>query len=473
MAARLLGTFGAFEAVARIIAARAALSCLGVGRAYDPVVSKGPPLNLHPRTVVVLGYLIYSLVGWALLCLPWSAESDIRSLDHLFTSVSAVSTTGLVTESTTRYSGFGQLVILLLIQLGALGYMTMSSFVLLARSEHLPRWRTEVSRTTFGIPSKFAVGEFIRAVVIFSVICETVGACVLYPMFADAGSDQPLWDAIFHSVSAFGTAGFSVRPEGATIFATHYGGSLTLAALSYAGAIGFIVWVDLYFRFRGRSHNLTFTSKIILRFSIFIAVGGTLLLSAVEPSLADLPAHERVLQAFFQTMTATTTVGFNSVDIGGLAPWSLLFLLALMVFGASPSGTGGGLKLTTLSALYANVHSTLKSRSSVRFWKREVPQPRLQAAHAALSYFFVVWLVSTFLLMLTTDADPMALMFESASALGTVGISMGVTGDLTPLSRFVVIVLMFIGRIGVLTFGLVTAFQDETREEESDNELIL
>ncbi|RMA43223.1 TrkH family potassium uptake protein [Rhodophyticola porphyridii] len=428
----------------------------------------------HPAKLLLLGYLLYTAFGWFLLSLPLAHEVPVSVLDALFIASSAVSTTGLVTvDPGSSFSWFGEGVIILLIQVGGLGYMTIGSFALLAFQDRLSRVRSRTIKAEFSLPEDFSVRGFLSAVVIFTFVVQSVGAIILYLAFLAEGVDNPLWSAIFHAISAFCTAGFSLNSSSFEMMQANTTVVLTLSALSILGAVGFLIVVDAWRNLTGGARHLGFTSKVILRVTFWLLAGGTVLFYVADASIAELSPWDRLLAAFFQVMTATTTVGFNTWPIGEISMAGLVVLMGLMVIGASPAGTGGGLKTTTLAALFGLVRSTLKGRDEVRLAKRRVPAERLQSATAALAYYVALLFVALFLLGLTeAGADFEVLMFEAISAMGTVGLSMGITGDLSPLGKLVVIVLMIAGRVGILTFGIAVAAHDETREEEADNNLI-
>lgn len=428
---------------------------------------------LDPARALLGGYLLYVLTGWALLATPMAQTTPVAALDTLFIATSAVSTTGLVTvDPGTSFTLFGEIVILALIQLGGIGYMTFGSFVVLALRHRMTPFRERMTRTAFALPSDFRIGQFIRRVVAYTLIVEAIGAAALYAFFSAAGEPAPLWSAIFHSVSAFCTAGFSLYPDSFEGYSDHVGVLLTLSALSVLGAVGFIVMTEVW-TYGRRKGRLSFTSKTILKATGVFLLVGTALLFLAEPTLQSAPPEQRLLSAFFQTMTAATTVGFNSEPIGALAPATLIVLFVLMAFGASPSGTGGGLKSTTAATLWATMISVLKRRSSVRLDKRTVPTERLNQAAASLTFYLLVLCLATFCLLLTETAALEDILFEAISALGTVGLSTGLTGDLSPLGKLIVILLMVMGRLGVLTFGIAIVQRDETPEEERDNEIVL
>jgi len=220
----------------------------------------------NPVKLVLFGYIFYIIFGWIMLSIPFSTVNSVGSLDNLFISTSAVSTTGLTTVSVSdNYTFFGELIILLLIQLGGIGYMTFSSFVILTRKKKLPENVSEVSKTVFSIPQNFVIEKFIYSVIFFTLIIETIGAFILYFIFTSIGVDNAIWQAIFHSISAFCTAGFSLFNNSFMSFYNDFWFNLTIAGLSFSGAIGFIVFVDYWRKIRGKTKSITLTSKIILR----------------------------------------------------------------------------------------------------------------------------------------------------------------------------------------------------------------
>lgn len=428
---------------------------------------------MHTAKLALLGYLLYIVAGWALLCLPWSQQQPVGVLDNLFVATSAISTTGLVTVSVSdSYTLLGELVVLALIQLGGIGYMTFGSFVILSRRGELSATREGVARTVFTLPKTFRIDKFIRSVIVFTAIIEILGAAMLYPVFRHSGEPNALWNAIFHSVSAFCTAGFGLYNSSFETYAADAWLNITVALLSYLGAIGFIVCVDCWRLFRGKVRQITLTSKIILWSTFWLSLIGTGLLFVGEPTLQGKPADQRLLAAFFQAMTAMTTVGFNTIPIAPLSKASLLVITLLMIIGASPSGTGGGLKSTTFSAIVGVMRSAIRGRNEVRFWGRPVPLERVWTAIASLGFYMMMLALGTYLLDLTETARFDEILFEAASALGTVGLSTGITPNLTHLGKLVVTFLMFCGRLGPLTFGIALFFR-RTREAASDSDLAI
>lgn len=427
--------------------------------------------SLHPVTIAFFGYISYIIFGWILLSLPFMQVTDIPPLDNLFTSASAVSTTGLSTISISdSYSFLGEIVVLILIQLGGIGYMTFSSFIILSGKKELSQERSEVLNTIFSLPKNFVVNKFIKSVVTFTIIIEFIGAVFLFFIFRASGTPNPLWSAIFHSISAFCTAGFSLYNNSFESFANNFWLNLVISVLSYSGGIGFIVFVDIWRMIRGKVEKITLTSKIILHTTFWLSIIGTLNIFLTESSIQQFSPDERLIASFFQTMTAMTTVGFNTIPISSITRASIILVTVLMIIGASPSGTGGGIKSTTLSAMLGVTGSVLRGDMKVSFLKNEVPNERIWTATATFCFYISFLLLGVYLLELTESFRFEQIVFEAASALGTVGLSMGITGNLTNLGKIILIFLMFIGRVGPLTFGMVLFLKKDIfyRKDEKD-----
>ena len=429
--------------------------------------------RVRPAKWVLLGYAWYILIGWVLLCMPFSVKvPGVSPLDHLFTATSAVSTTGLTTVSVSdTYTLIGQLIVLSLIQLGGIGYMTFGSFIILAGKRTLTETRVGVSRAVFSLPESLNLAQFIKGVIVFTFVIELIGALSLYGVFRAAGQADAVWSSVFHSISSFCTAGFSLYNSSFETYKDNFWLHLVVGGLSYIGAIGFIVCLDCWNTVSGRVGAITLTSKIILWTTCSMTVVGTLLIAVGEPSLGDQPLDVRILEAFFQAMTAMTTVGFNTVGIGGLSKATVLVLIVLMVIGSSPSGTGGGLKCTTFSAFLGVMRSAIRGRQEVRFWDRPIPVERVWTAVASVGFYLMALILGTYLLDMTEASRFDQNFFEAASALGTVGLSMGITGALTNVGKVIVILLMFCGRLGPLTFGMALFGRSEESRIKRDSDL--
>lgn len=426
-------------------------------------------ISSTPQRQLTMGYLSYFLIGGLLLCLPFMTHDGAPLLDNLFTSMSAISTTGLSTvDVATVYTFWGQLTILLLIQLGGIGYMTLSTFVMYRITRHFVGMRAKAFQKQFAMLESVTAGNLVTNIVLYTFLFEAVGALTLYGIFLHEGVSQPLWSAVFHSVSAFCTAGFSIYSDNLMQFTTNVPVNLVIMTLSYAGAMGFIVISDLWRKLTRRGYCITFTTKVIVCITVGITLWGTFHLYLFEPSFAGFMPGDRLLVSLFQTMSAMTTVGYNTIDVNALMPVSLFVLTVVMYIGASPSGTGGGLKSTTVSAVFAYVKSRLGLRREVTLAGRRIPDYRIYDALTIFVFYTVILFTGTYLLTLIESGrmEFLDLMFEAASALGTVGLSSGVCFLLSAGGKVILIVLMFIGRVGVLTIGNAVLMQPGITESE-------
>lgn len=417
--------------------------------------------------VVTLGYVIITLIGSFFLSLPFAQKIPSSYIDHLFIATSAISTTGLTTVSVwDNYTLFGQLIIALLIQIGGIGYMTLASFVVMMGTKKITPVNKMLIRSQFGLPDDFNLYKFVPAVIQFSFITEFIGAVCLYFIFAHHGVVQPLWSAVFHSISAFCTAGFSLYNNNFENFYHDTGLNILISVLSYVGAMGFILAIDVWESWvvRRRPH-ITYTSEIIIVFTLILGVLGTVDIFFTEPSISQFSFSDRLWASIFQSMSAFTTVGFNTIPIAKLSHSVLYLLVVLMIIGSSPAGTGGGIKSTTVVAIYAQIIAAFKGRKEVIFLGRKIPDYRIHLANAAFSLYFMVLCIGVYLLTITETTPVFDLFFEAASALGTVGLSMGITANLTFWGKCIISALMFIGRAGPLSFGISFFFNQSAAKE--------
>ena len=409
-------------------------------------------LRFTPFKLLTFGFFTYVLLGLVAVSLPWATKADISFVDNLFNVVSAMSTTGLAAGVVAeRYSLFGQIVFLVLIQLGAIGYMTLTSCLILARGDQLSQTRIRILGVEFALPEGLEIRNFVVAIVFYTVLIESAGAFVLGHRFNALGIETPYWQGLFHSVSAFGTAGFSLLPNGLEPFRDDIPVNLTVMALCMLGAIGFIIPVDLWSRMTGKRKEITFTSKVILLLSAAIVLLGGLVYWICEGNTD----FNNLLTAIFQIVQASSTAGFNTVPVSALNPATLVLMIFVMMIGASPSGTGGGIKNTTVSVMIGIVLSVLRGHPErITFMRRTIPPSRIFSAVAVIIVYIHVAIFTIFILCLTESASFLDLSFEAVSALGTVGLSTGITNDLTDMGKLILTATMFIGRIGPLTLGL-------------------
>lgn len=403
---------------------------------------------------LVWGFFLYTFFGLCILSIPIFHKIDVSFIDNLFTTTSAISTTGLVTVSIfDTYNFFGQLIVLLLFQIGGIGYMTLTTYYLLLTTKRITHWHSKLIGTEFTLPKTIKINDFIKSVITFTLIMEILGAIAFYVAFQkDIPTLKAIWFAIFHSISAFCTAGFSLFNDS---FMSYQGDTFVntiISVLAIAGSLGFIVITDVWYRLSGKAKTISFTTKIIVYGFMVLLLFGTSITYFNEP-LTSLNEKGGFMLAFFQSMTSMTTVGFNTVDTGQLSLPILLLVVFLMYIGASPSGTAGGMKITTLTSMIAILKSRLFGQKKITLFNRAIPFDRLYVATSTFMLYTSLIFLFTFLLSFTEKFSFAELLFEVASSLGTVGLSTGITGNLSTLGKLMIIILMFIGRVGVLTFG--------------------
>lgn len=427
-----------------------------------------------PQRQLLTAFWGYTVIGVALLYLPFASVGDISFIDHLFTVVSAVSTTGLSTvDVATQYTFFGQLVIILIIQMGGLGYMTLSAFVMLKLTGRCGPANSKMFHQQFAFPNTMDLRTMLRSTVYYTFLFELVGFLLLCPYFLCTGVEQPVWSAIFHTISAFCTAGFSIYTDSLTRFQTDIYVNVVILSLSIMGAMGFIMMTDIAKKFSQKNYKITFTTKVILTITGGLALWSTLHLFFCENSFQHMPVWDRFMVSFFQSVSGMTTVGYNTVDVSQTTHISMLILALTMFIGASPSGTGGGLKSTTLSAIYAYTISKLSMRKEVSLCGNVIPKFRVEIAlTTAFAYTFLFFIGVYVMSLFEPDrTDFLSLAFEAASAVATAGLTSGVLTDISTGSKVVLILLMFIGRVGVITFGNAVLVHTPKRQPEEKDDM--
>lgn len=430
----------------------------------------------YPQRQLLFGYLVYSILGALILSLPFCCRDSISIVDNLFSSVSALSTTGLSTvDVSSDYTFLGQLIILLLIQLGGLGYMTFSSYVMFRLTRHLGTNEARMFHAQFSFPDKMQSDNMLGNIVNFALAFEIMGVLLLYPYFLLHDVDNPLWSALFHSVSAFCTAGFSIFSDNLMQFQTDWYVNFVVAILSYMGAMGFIMMTDVLRKLRHHDYRISFTTKVIAVITTGLTIWSTLHLFFFEPTLQGLPTTDRLLASWFHSMSAITTVGFNTIDTSTVCAVTMIVLSFSMYIGASPSGTGGGLKSTTLSALYAYTKNKLGLRKDISLAGNKVPTYRVDAALTTAVFYTLILAVGIYLLTLFEGdrQNFLDLVFEATSALATAGLSSGILSSICIGSKLVLIVLMFIGRVGVITLGNVMLVRASAESAKRRSDLVV
>lgn len=432
----------------------------------------------HPSQVVAAGFATVILMGTVLLWLPIAAESGQRTgfVDALFTSTSAVCVTGLIVVDTPgHWSTFGEVVILVLIQAGGLGIMTLATVLTVLVARRLGLRGRLLAQAETKAQGLSGIGRMVRNIVLFSLISEAVVAVALTVRFA-VGYPQPfgraIYDGVFHAISAFNNAGFSLNSDSLMRYVTDPWVSLTVAVAVIVGGLGFPVVFELARGWR-RPSQWSVLTRLTVTLTVALLVLGTVVITAAEASnpdtLGPLSGPGRLLAGFFHS-AMSRTAGFNSVDTTALRPESLFATDLLMFIGGGSAGTAGGIKVTTFGLLAFVIWSEMRGETRVNVGRRRVPETnQRQALGIALLGIGAVAL-SVFLLLAMTQHALDLVLFEAVSAFGTVGLSAGITGDLPPAAEVLLIVLMFLGRVGPLTLASALALRQRLRRFELPEE---
>lgn len=419
-------------------------------------------LELKPAQLMLTGFLAAIGVGTVLLMLPAATVSGARMplIDAAFTATSAICVTGLIVEDTATYfTLYGQLVILALIQIGGLGIMTFSVSLAVLLGKKMGVGQRAALRDALDHDTLAGVRRLIRFIVLMTFGFELVGGVCLFLSWHGRFDSVPLaiYHSFFHAISAFCNAGFSTFSGSLMQFQHNAGVNVSICGLIIFGGLGFAVIQGLLGVFRARlgrgpGNRIRLQMRIVLRMTFFLILVGAALVLVTEwtGQLEGLRTNSRVLSAFFQSVTARTA-GFNTMDIGALSSATLFLTIVLMFIGASPGSTGGGIKTTTVVCLWAAVVTSLRNRPHVEMHRRTIPDETVYKAFTLLCLSLGVVIVFT-LVLLVTEAKPfMDVLFETVSAFGTVGLSTGLTSELSTAGRILIMILMFIGRLGPLT----------------------
>ena len=431
-----------------------------------PVKQKGKGFQ-HAESILALGFLAVILLGTVLLTLPAASRSGkgIGLFDSLFTATSAVCVTGLVAVDTgTTFSVFGQIVLLVLIQVGGLGFMVFATMIMVALGRKISIRGRMLIRESMNGASLSDLGRLTWLYLLLSIAIETVGTVFLSIRLVPLlGWKHGIWMALFHSVSAFCNAGFDLFGNYASL--TAFSGDplvlLTVAVLIILGGLGFAVILETL-RNRQGFRSLTLHTRIVLLTTLGLVLTGTVFYWLAERSnaetLAGFGEGEKILNAFFQSVTMRTA-GFNSFDLSRFRDGSKLFSSVLMMIGASPASTGGGIKTTTFAALVLLMLSVVRGENEVNVARRRLSTDIARRALAVAVLFLTTLVTGTLIISFIENGRfPLAdILFEASSAMGTVGVSAIGTPNLHPASRAVLLPMMFLGRVGPLTLAFAVA----------------
>ena len=422
--------------------------------------------NFTAAQIVPVVFLSVILLGSLLLMTPFASTGRaIRFIDALFTMTSAVCVTGLIVLDTPKdFTIFGQLVILAGIQLGGLGYSTMATLLLLAVGRRIGLRQRMMMMEVLSTLSMEGLVRFVKIIVVITLLVEAVGASLLAIRFAsDMEPLRAIYLGIFHAVSAFNNAGFSLFSENLIPYRSDLLVNLTISLLIILGGIGFLVFRDILDNFHGERVRFSTHTKLAFLVTGLLIVGGTAGIWGFEihndRTLGALPPGEQIMVAYFHSVSARTA-GFNTIDLSLMGKPALYLLILLMVVGGSPGSTAGGIKTTTFGIIVASIWGTLKGRADVMMFHRRIPQEIVAKSFilAALAWGLVTGF--TMVLSYSESQEFLRILFEVASAAGTVGLSTGNGGVLSFSALFsefgkcIIIVTMFIGRLGPLALGL-------------------
>ena len=432
-----------------------------------------------PARVSIFSFSAIIGLGTILLMLPAaSVMNSLNFVDALFTAVSATCVTGLtVVDTGSTFSVFGQLVILLLIQIGGLGIMTLSTvFVLLAGKRPTLAGRLFI-QDTFTHSGERGISALLRDVVLFTAAFEIFGALMLFFRFLPGKTVyEAIYQSIFHSISAFCNAGFSLFSDSFVPFKQDWILNVTISFLIISGGIGFLVLSELKRQFpynRRRWSRLSLHSKMVLSTTFFLIVAGTLsiLLMEWQNTLAPLSVPGRFIASFFQAVSARTA-GFNTLAIGNLANETLFMMILLMFIGASPGSCGGGIKTTTFSSLVILGISRLRGKRSPQIFHRTISQASIGKAISVVLISAFIIILGTFLILMTEIGEVshlqsrgkfLELFFEVISAFGTVGLSTGLTPGISASGKIILSLVMFTGRLGPLMIAIAVSRRETSR----------
>ncbi|MGM0567937.1 MAG: TrkH family potassium uptake protein [Elusimicrobiota bacterium] len=421
-----------------------------------------PAKKLNPARRLIYMFLAFILCGTLLLMLPGMTEGSISFVDALFTAASAVCVTGLtVVETGDFFTLWGQIVILVLIQLGGLGYMSMASLiVVLMKKIHISG--KLIVNQQLGMSDSKSLKKFILRVAALTFGMQIVGGLFLAFRMRDMFStfSESLYFGFFHSISAFNNAGFDIFGSGVSLTPLRSDGFavLTISILIITGGVGYIVLSDLWDNFKAaalkKRFRLTIHSKLVLSVTAILLALGTIAYyiaeSANPATMAGMGMGQKWLMAFFQSVTARTA-GFNMIDTAGLINFSIIFTIALMFIGASPGGTGGGIKTTTFSAVLLQVKAAFKSGTDINIFKRRMSDEILKKSVMIFSLSLIIITLSLLLISTSESFSIRDMLFEVFSAFGTVGLSTGITDSLSSFSKIIITITMFVGRLGPIT----------------------
>lgn len=415
--------------------------------------------------IIFYGYLIVISSGAFLLSLPFAHIGDLTIIDAIFTSASATCVTGLIVTSTSEnFTFLGEFIIVSLIQIGGIGYMTLVTFFFLYLKNNLSIDDKRMMKQSLDLPT-LNVRDFVKKIVALVLLIEFIGAIILTYEFQKAHPiDEALWYGIFHSISAFNNAGFSLFTDSLMGYDKAFIALFTISTLVILGGIGYFVLIELYENRKFRK-RFSIHTRIMLYGTAILLIFGMVLFLSIEwnnpNTVGSMSIYEKILNGFFLSVNFRTS-GFNSIDIGSLKDSSLFFSTLFMMIGAGQGSTAGGIKITTIAILVIAVIYILRDNNQEpNIFKRTIEQKTINKALAIIMVSSALVLLATLILVETQNLPFIKILFEVVSAFGTVGVSTG-NGDILSFSekfdtlgKSIIIVLMLAGRLGIFAFGVI------------------
>lgn len=450
-------------------------------------------LQFSPTTLVLFSFLLLIAFGSALLKLEGATVGgNISWIDAIFTATSAVCVTGLVVVDTgSFFTPFGQMVILVLLQIGGLGVMTIS-VALFSWIGHAVSMKSRLAmQDIFAHAPRRDIYKLVRSVIFFTLSAEMIGAMLLTLHWSrEMPWSQALYYGVFHAISAFCNAGFALFADGLSQYSGNWLLNLTICLLIVIGGIGFPVLYDLHFRFiarENRAKRLSVQTKTVLVTTALLIVCGALMFAVLEipgSVMAERSPAELLLIPLFQSITCRTA-GFNTVDIGALREATIVMMILLMFVGASPGSCGGGVKTTTLAILALFTISRIRHRKRVNFFKKSLPEATVTKVMSLLVLSTAIIILVVFMLLVSdtfievqgghpaSKINTLQYLFETVSAFATVGLSMGITSFLSTWDKAWIIAIMIVGRVGVLTFSYIIVGSITGGKEYSEENMMI
>jgi len=419
--------------------------------------------KLNPLQLLVIGYFLVTMFFTLLLMLPISSKTNTPQhfIDALFTASSGISTTGLcVVDIGSFYSLFGQIMLMLDFQVGGIGYMAFIVFMAYLLNARLSLNNKIVASESVAGTHPGHSYNFFAKVIIFTFVFETIGGIILFFYWLPAYSFlYALYLGFFHSISAFCTAGFCLFPDSLMSHKNSITINLVIDVISIIGGIGFYVLDDIYLFIKKTLRKESFRplsvhSKLAMTVTIIVIVIGTGIIFVSQKWAPSAGIKERLFASSFQAISASTTDGYNTLDIGAMSSTGLFMIILLMFIGASPGSTGGGIKTTTLGVLFISTWSKLRGKKDSTLFERRISNDVRDNAFMIFSMFIMVAIIDLLVLTITEKAGFLQIFFEIISALGNTGLSTGITSNLSGLAKLLLSITMFIGRVGPLTIGL-------------------